>query len=114
MKAKLPRFVVLVAIVVAVAAVASAIYLSNASKGTSLPAGCVKPLNGFLIIASSRGYDDSVGHGAGPNDSWPVLTVQKGQNVNVVVCNTDIAAHGFQIYRYFDSETVSIAPRQVI
>ena len=114
-KAKQQRLIILVAIVVAMAAFAfSAIYLSSVSKGTSLPAGCVRPANGFLIIASNRGYNDSVGHGVGPNDSWPVLTIQKGQSVNVVVCNTDIAAHGFQIYHYFDSHTVSIAPRQVI
>ena len=113
-KAKPLRLVFLVAVAVAIAAVASAIYLSSASKGTSLPAGCVRPANGFLVIASSRGYNDSVGHGVGPNDSWPVLNVQMGQSVNVVVCNTDIEAHGFQIFHYFDSHTVSIAPRQVI
>jgi len=113
-KANRPSLIVLVAIAVAVAAVASAIYLSSASKETSLPAGCVRPANGFLIIASNRGYNDSVGHGVGPNDSWPVLNVQMGQSVIVVVCNTDIEAHGFQIYHYFDSHTVSIAPRQVI
>src|SRR5712691_13048036 len=113
-KANRSSLVVLVAIVVAVAAVASAIYLSSASKGTSLPAGCVRPANGFLIIASNRGYNDSVGHGVGPSDSWPVLNVQKGQSVNVMVCNTDIEAHGFQIYHYFDSHIVSVAPGQVI
>jgi len=113
-KAKRMRLIIIVAVAVAIAAVASAIYLSNATKGTSLPAGCVRPANGFLVIASSRGYNDSVGHGVGPNDSWPVLNVQMGQSVNVVVCNTDIEAHGFQIYHYFDSHTVSIAPRQVI
>ena len=113
-EAKRLRLVALVAITLAVAAIASAIYLSNAGKGTALPPGCVRPANGFLVIASSRGYNDSVGHGVGPNDSWPVLNVQMGQSVNVVVCNTDIEAHGFQIYHYFDSHTVSIAPRQVI
>ena len=81
-KAKPLRLVFLVAVAVAIAAVASAIYLSSASKGTSLPAGCVRPANGFLVIASSRGYNDSVGHGVGPNDSWPVLNVQMGQSVN--------------------------------
>ena len=113
-EAKRLRLVALVAITLAVAAIASAIYLSNAGKGISLPPGCVRPANGFLVIASSRGYNDSAGHGVGPNDSWPVLNVQKGQSVNVVVCNTDIEAHGFQIFHYFDSHTVSIAPRQVI
>src|SRR5437879_13030355 len=108
------RLAILVALAVSIASVVSAIYLSTANKGTSLPAGCVKPANGFLIIASSRGYNDSVGHGVGPNDSWPILTVQRGQSVSITVCNTDIEAHGFQIYHYFDSETVSIAPRQVI
>ena len=102
------------AVVAAAALLASASYLSKVSRGTSLPAGCVRPANGFLIIASSRGYNDSVGHGVGPNDSWPVVTVQKGQSVNLVVCNTDIAAHGFQIYHYFDGDIVSIAPDQVV
>src|SRR2546429_8241825 len=96
-KAKQQRLISLIAIVVAVAAVASAIYLSNASKGTSLPAGCVRPANGFLIIASSRGYNDSVGHGVGAHDSLPGLHVPMGQSVDVVGLQTDIEAPGFQI-----------------
>src|SRR5437899_8018303 len=99
-KAKQQRLISLIAIVVAIAAVASAIYLSNATKGTSLPAGCVRPANGFLVIASSRGYNDSVGHGVGPNDSWPVLNGHMGQSVDVGVCNNDILAQVFHIHNY--------------
>jgi hypothetical protein len=80
---------------------------------TSLPAGCVKPTDGFLIIASNTGYNDSVGHGA-PSEAWPVINVTEGQTVNIVVCNTDVEAHGFQISHYYDGQIESVGPGQVM
>lgn len=78
-----------------------------------LPEGCKKPSAGFLIIASNQGYNDSIDFGA-PARSWPVITVGQGQQVDIVVCNTDLQAHGFQIAHYFDSNIETVAPNQVV
>jgi nitrous oxide reductase len=88
-----------------------ALLLPKNSAGP-LPSRCVKPPDGYLIVASKLGYNDSVDHGV-PANSWPVITVNEGQQVNIVVCNTDIEAHGFQITHYLDSSINSIAPGQV-
>jgi hypothetical protein len=80
-----------------------------------LPAGCVRPAGGFLIIASQYGYNDSVLEGAGPTKAWPVISVAEGQTVEIVVCNVDpVESHGFQIGTYFDKTVESIAPGQVV
>ena len=76
----------------------SAFYVLSLNKGTSsstaLPAGCTKPANGFLIVASNLGYNDSELHyGKG---SWPILNVTQGSTVNITICNTANYAHGFQ------------------
>jgi hypothetical protein len=99
---------------VAVAVVLSAVYFSTRETGGApLPAGCTRPEGGFLVIASSHGYNDSIDHGA-PNKSWPVITVAKGSTVNITVCNTDTYAHGFNIHHYFDRYVESVAPHGVI
>jgi len=69
--------------------------------------------SGYLIIASRTGFNDSISHGAPPN-AWPIVTVNKGDTVKLVVCNIDSYAHGFQISNYFDSNIESVAPGQVI
>jgi len=100
---------------VAFAAIISVTYFAdlNRSGGSSLPAGCVKPADGFVIVASETGYNNSIGHGA-PEKPWPVVTVQKGATVTIVVCNADRQAHGFQITHYFDSSIETVEPGQVI
>jgi len=112
--------VALVGVIVIGAAVTVALFLASSGRNTtstastgSLPAGCVKPPGGFLVVASGRGYNDSVDHGV-PENSWPVLTVQQNQTVNITVCNTDFQAHGFQVTHYYDNTIVSIVPGQVI
>lgn len=81
----------------------------------TLPAGCVRPPGGFLIVASEYGYNDSVLEGAGPSKLWPVITVAVGQQVNIVVCNVDtIQSHGFQVANYFDQTVESISPGKVL
>jgi len=91
--------------------------LNGSSTNTltlTLPAGCVKPAGGFLIIASQLGFNDSVNHGV-PEDSWPVMNVRLGQNVTIVVCNADPSqAHGFQIDHYYIAQLVSIASGHVM
>ena len=95
--------------------VASTAYLSDSQNTAQsvLPAGCVKQMGGFLIIASSLGYNDSIAHGA-PAKSWPVLDVTKGTNVNITLCNTYSQAVGFQVTHYLTDKLETIQPGQVI
>jgi hypothetical protein len=86
---------------------------SSTGSNQPLPAGCVKPAGGFLIIASASGYNDSIEHGA-PAKSWPILDVAQGQNVTIVVCNVDHQSHGFQIEHYYDSSEVTVQPGEVL
>jgi hypothetical protein len=72
-----------------------------------------RPPGGYLIIASAKGFNDSVDHGV-PSNSWPVIDVKKCAQVSITTCNTDIQAHGFQISHYFDSRVVSLAPGQCL
>jgi len=107
---------VLLATVLAVGIGASAASLA-ASPGlgalASLPAGCVRPEGGFLIVASSMGYNDSIAHGA-PVKSWPVLDVPQGEDVAITVCNTYSQAVGFQVTHYLSQEIQAIQPGQVL
>jgi hypothetical protein len=87
---------------------------TSPSETVNLPSGCVKPVDGFLIIASQLGFNNSVGHGV-PNNSWPVMNARQGQNFTVVICNVDPSQpHGFQIDHYFDARLISIASGQVL
>jgi hypothetical protein len=100
-----------------------AFYVSSLPKGaqgegsyppyTNLPADCIKPAGGFLVIANINGFNDSIQHGA-PSVSWPVITVEQGTTVNITVCNTDVQAHGFQVTHYFDSNIEAVEPGQVV
>lgn len=111
---KRSSLVLLVIAMIAAAAVSgAALILQPRNSGGGLPSGCTKPAGGFLIIASSLGFNESVNHGSPPN-SWPVMSVRQGQQVDIIVCNTDIQAHGFQIAHYFESSIESLAPGQVI
>jgi FtsP/CotA-like multicopper oxidase with cupredoxin domain len=112
--------VILFAVSLISAAAIAAIALPGLNRTTTttstikLPAGCMKPANGFLIIASQLGFNDSVGHGV-PQNSWPVMNVRQGQNVTIVVCNADPSQpHGFQIANYYDARLVSIGSGQVL
>jgi heme/copper-type cytochrome/quinol oxidase subunit 2 len=79
----------------------------------NLPAGCVRPTNGFLIVADQNGFNDSIQHGA-PVKHWPIIVVKLGATVNITVCNSDIQAHGFQVTHYFDSNIETVDPGQVV
>lgn len=84
------------------------------ASGTVLPLDCVRPANGFLIIVSKFGYNDSILEGAGPTKAWPVVSVEEGQTVKITVCNVDTLAHGFQVANYVDSITNVIAPGKAL
>lgn len=107
--------VVLIAVLIGAGATVTLYLVSGGGNGGSrpLPPGCARPADGFVIIASGTGYNDSIGHGA-PQENWPIVTVKQGQNVTIVVCNVDVQAHGFQITHYYDQNRVTIVPGQVI
>ena len=86
----------------------------GATSGTVLPAWCVRPANGFLIVQSKYGYNDSITEGAGLSKPWPVVTVKEGQTVNIAVCNIDVEAHGFQIANYVDGSINAVEPGKVL
>ncbi|MGA2664139.1 MAG: cupredoxin domain-containing protein [Nitrososphaerales archaeon] len=113
------------ATVVAFAAVAGvlglgALYGDRATGGSVttgevvLPSGCVRPANGFLVLQSEYGYNDSIVQGAGLSKPWPVITVQEGQTVSIEVCNVGDEAHGFQIQDYVDGKINVVAPGEVV
>ena len=113
------RLVVATILIVAVLGGSLATFFLLASRGggttttSTLPAGCVKPSGGFLVIASKDGFNDSIDHGV-PAKSWPMINVTQGQTVNITVCNTDFQAHGFQVTHYYDNNIVTLVPGQVI
>jgi len=102
------------AIIIGITATTSLKPGESTASNSGLPASCVKPAGGFLIIASELGYNDSVDHGV-PQNAWPVISVHEGQNVTIVVCNADpTQPHGFQVDHYYDARTVAIGPGQAL
>jgi len=103
--------------IIAVAVVASTAYVSGSSAVggalATLPAGCVRPAGGFLIVGSSLGYNDSIAHGA-PVKPWPVLDVSNGSDVAITVCNTYAQPLGFQVVHYLDDRIEAIRPGQAV
>jgi hypothetical protein len=94
---------------------ASQAAVANPPTVNGLPQGCSKPADGYLVVMSIYGYNNSVLEGAGPSLSWPVISVQQNTTVNITVCNADVSeAHGFQISNYYDSKIVSLLPGEVI
>jgi heme/copper-type cytochrome/quinol oxidase subunit 2 len=113
-------FVIAIIVIILAAGVVtvSALYVLSGNRTTTsashLPAGCAKPPDGFLIIASHLGYNGSVTRDAGPNNPWPIINTTVGSTVHIVVCNTDFQPHGFQVSHYYDSSLVTIEPGQVL
>lgn len=101
--------------IIAVALLASAAYVSSSGVGapSPLPAGCVRPEGGFLIVGSSLGYNDSIVHGA-PVKPWPILDVSNGSDVAITICNTYAQPLGFQVAHYLDGKTEAIRPGQAL
>ncbi len=89
------------------------VYVSSSGAvgngGSVLPSDCVRPAGGFLIVASSLGYNESMAHGA-PSQNWPVMDIQEGSNVTITVCNTFQQAVGFQVIHYLQDRVESVAP----
>jgi len=78
--------------------------LANPAPPTTEKSTCVRPPGYFLIVADLTGYNDSVDHlEQAPNAPWPVIQVQKGDTVHILICNLDdYSPHGFAIQHYFD------------
>ena len=59
--------------------------------------GCERPPGYTLLVADENGYNDSAHH----TRPWPVIQVQRGETVRIVVCNLDpVSPHGFEINNY--------------
>jgi FtsP/CotA-like multicopper oxidase with cupredoxin domain len=72
---------------------------------------CDRPPGFYLIIADLSGFNNSIGHGA-PTNPWPIIRVQQGDVVRILVCNKDTTQpHGFAITTYFPVG-VAIAPSE--
>lgn len=95
----------LVVVIVAASTLAAAALLYGARVPPRVSSGTI------LIIASGTGYNDSVNH-AVPQNSWPIITVQRGTTVTIEVYNADRQSHGFQISHYEDASINTIAPGQ--
>ncbi|MBI3841131.1 MAG: hypothetical protein HY297_04150 [Thaumarchaeota archaeon] len=101
----------LLVVLIGVSAAASYLYaMRTGSNHVVLPPGCVKPEGGFLIVASIRGYNDSVDHAA----PWPLISVQSGTTVKITICNIDHQPHGFQVAHFFAGTIVTVSPGQVL
>jgi FtsP/CotA-like multicopper oxidase with cupredoxin domain len=113
---KLVAVVLLVGLVLAVAAFVTGIVVVPPPQSSNVvtPAvvtktPCDRPPGFFLIIADLSGFNDSISHGA-PTNPWPVIRVQQGEVVRILVCNKDtMQPHGFAISTYFPAG-VPIAP----
>lgn len=113
---KVVAVVLLVGLIVAVAAFITGIVVVPPSQSSNVVippvvtrSTCDRPPGFFLIIADLSGFNDSISHGA-PANPWPVIRVQQGDVVRILVCNKDTTQpHGFAISTYFPIG-VAIAP----
>ncbi len=82
---------------------------SNTSPATTVSrTTCDKPQGFVLIIADFSGFNSSISHGA-PTNPWPVIRVQRGQVVRLLVCNKDTTQpHGFAIGSYLEPGVVMV------
>ena len=63
---------------------------------------CERPLGYVLLILDNTGLNDSV-HRASSGSPAITLSFQRGDKVNILVCNLDtVQAHGFAVAHFFD------------
>ena len=105
--------VIVIGVVASTSYVAGSSGIGNPRIQSILPSGCTRPAGGFLIIASSLGYNDSIAHGA-PVKSWPVMDVTQGADVSITVCNTYSQAVGFQVAHYLVDKIEAVSPGKVL
>lgn len=73
----------------------------------------MKPADGYLIVANSLGYNDSIGHGA-PAQSWPILDIADGSSVTITVCNDYQQTVSFQVAHYLQNTMETVQPGHVL
>jgi hypothetical protein len=113
---KLAAVVLLVGLIVAIAAFVTGIVIVPPPQSSNIVtppvvtrSTCDRPPGFFLIIADLSGFNDSISHGA-PANPWPVIRVQQGDVVRILVCNKDtMQPHAFAISTYFPAG-VAMAP----
>ena len=99
-------------LLVVMVAVVAIVYLGFANRN---PSTCQKPQSGYLVVASNKGFNDSVTllnfTGSGPpRQPWPSITVSQGAQVVILVCNKDTVAHGFQVGHYYTNNLAVVPP----
>ena len=118
-----PRRLIVVIIIVALVGVAATASLyaltlgkTSSSSNNGYPPGCSRPPNGYLVIASNLGWNDSELKGAGVTAGvvWPKITVAQGSTVDITVCNIDVQTHSFNVATYLSSQPNYVAPQQVL
>jgi len=71
-------------------------HLPSSAFIVSLAQSCERPPGYVLMILDDSGFNDSI-HGG-----QPTIEVQRGDTVNILVCNLDpVQSHGFAIDHYF-------------
>ena len=113
---KLAAFVLLVGLIVVLAVFVTGIVVVPPRQSSNVAAPvfvtkstCDRPAGFFLIIADLSGFNGSISHGA-PVTPWPVIRVQEGDVVRILVCNEDTTQpHCFAVSTYFPTG-VAIAP----
>lgn len=87
---------VLVIVVAVVGALGGGIFTFAIGLPASPCAGISGVTRNFTIIASPNGYNDSSEH----TGSWPQMTVNRCDLVNITIVNNDVQTHGFAIAYY--------------
>ena len=88
--------VALVIVVVVIGALGGGIFTFAIGLPASPCAGITGVTRNFTIIASPNGFNDSSEH----IGSWPQMTVNRCDLVNITVINQDTQTHGFAIEYY--------------
>jgi len=79
---------------------------NNVPSVTVTKSTCNRPPGFVLVIADLSGFNNSISHGA-PMNPWPVIRVERGQVVRLLVCNQDTTQpHGFAITDYLEPGVV--------
>ena len=72
------------------------VHPSNVAFDVSVAKSCERPPGYVLLILDIRGFNDSI------NKGQPTIQFQRGDTVNILVCNLDtVQSHGFAIDHYF-------------
>ena len=75
---------------------------NNIMSRVSSVQNCDRPPGYVLLILDNSGLNDSI-HRASPGTPAITLFFQKGDTINILICNLDtIQAHGFAVSHYFD------------